>query len=123
MYKNEHFTKTGSGQTQGKLKKGDRFSSGAALAQMEQLEGLYLSDCGQMGNAGAKALAAGRGHLGREDAAGEQQQLYGERGMQRTSAAASGLSLSASLRTIDLCRCNIRDDGALALAHALRTNR
>jgi len=28
MYKNEHFTKTGSGQAQGKSQKGDRFPSG-----------------------------------------------------------------------------------------------
>jgi hypothetical protein len=33
IYKNEHFTKTGSGQTQGKLQQKDRFSSGASALE------------------------------------------------------------------------------------------
>jgi hypothetical protein len=72
---------------------------GAALAEMPCLQGLYISDCKQMGNAGAKALSRGR--------------------KQNT---VPGLSTCSSLQTLDVCRCSLGDSGALALVKTLRNS-
>jgi hypothetical protein len=42
MYKNEHFTKTGSGQAQGKSQKGDRFPSGEYGVSIKPTAGMAL---------------------------------------------------------------------------------
>ena len=72
---------------------------GANLAEMHRLRRLFLSDCKQMDNAGAKALSRGR-----------------------VQGTAPGLSMCRSLQTLDVRRCNLGDSGALALVHALRSS-
>lgn len=72
---------------------------GAVLAKLPCLQGLYLSDCKQMGNAGAKALSRGRKHGNKP-----------------------GLSMCSSLHTLDVCRCNLGDSGMLALIDTLRNS-